>query len=112
MNAYNAWFRSWPDLLLDHLLFFRYTPVYRPAGALYYKVLFGWFDFNPLPYRIVLYVFMAANVALAYWVASMLCRSREVGVLTALLVAYHPSLWQIYYNTGTCYDVFCYFSTS
>lgn len=109
MNAYRSWFRPWPELLLDHLLFFRYTPVYRPMGGLFYKVLFGWFDFNPLPFRIVLHVVMAANLILAYRVTSILCRSREAGVLAALLLAFHPYLSSLYYNTGLCYDIFCYF---
>ena len=40
---------------------------------------------------------------------SSLARSREVGALTALLLAYHPYFSSLYYNTGLCYDIFCYF---
>lgn len=109
MNLYFAWLQPYRAMLGDVLLFFRWTPNYRPLGALAYKVSFALFDFNLLPLRIFSLGVLAANVFLVYAVARRLTRSREIGVLAALIHAYHFGFSALYCNTGTIYDILCFF---
>jgi hypothetical protein len=94
MNLYFAWFR--PPLHID-----------RPLGALFYRGLFAAFGENPMPYRIVCFGLLLANLALLYVFCARLSRSREIAALACLLGAYHAHLADIYYSTGTLYDLLC-----
>ena len=95
MNLYGAWFR--PLLEAD-----------RPLGALVYRILFGRFGLDPLPYRVVSFVLLLANLGLLYLFCRALSGSREVGALAALIGAYHAHLADLYYSTGTIYDLLCF----
>jgi hypothetical protein len=95
MNLYGAWFR--PLLEAD-----------RPLGALVYRGLFGAFGLNPLPYRIVSFILLFANLGLLYLFCRRLSGSREVAALAVLLGAYHAHLADLYYSTGTIYDLLCF----
>lgn len=105
-NLYKAWefHPSW--LALSNLTPF--TPVYRPAGAAVYRVLFGIFGLDPFPFRICAYVLMTVNVALAMALARRLTGSREIAVITAMLGAFHYRAFDLYFNNGTVYDILCY----
>ena len=52
---------------------------------------------------------LCANIWLTYCFARRLTGSREIAALACLLHAYHGSAAALYYNSGTCYDVFCFF---
>lgn len=95
MNLYGAWFR--PLAESD-----------RPVGALFYRTLFAAFGFNPLPYRIACFAILSANLALLYGLCLKLSRSREVAALACLLGAYHAHLADLYYSTGTVFDLLCF----
>jgi hypothetical protein len=95
MNLYGAWSGSPMDLLLGH----------RPFGALVYRGLFTLFGLNPLPFRVLCLGLLLANLALLYAFCLRLTNSREVAVLACLLGAYHSRLLDLYYNTGTIYDL-------
>jgi len=95
MNLYGAWSASPIELLQGH----------RPFGGLVYRALFALFGLNPLPFRIVCFALLAANLALLYMFCLRLARSREVAVLACLLGAYHAHLADLYYSTGTIYDL-------
>lgn len=109
MNMQRASKQSPTELLRDNLLFFRFTEVFRPFGAIFYKLHYVSFGLDPFPLRVVLYVFLTANIFLTYIFVALLTRSREAGLLSAFLMAYHPSYAWIYYSSGYCYDIFCYF---
>lgn len=96
MNLYFAW--SAPVWQAD-----------RPLGALFYKGMLGAFGLNPLPYRVAAYALLVANLWLLYCVCLRLSRSREVAALACLLAAYHAHLADLYYSTGTIYDLLCFF---
>jgi hypothetical protein len=96
MNLYGAWSSS--PLTAD-----------RPVGALVYRGLFALFGLNPLPYRLAAFALLAANLALLYGFCARLSRSREVAALACLLGAYQAHLADLYYSTGTIYDLLCYF---
>ncbi|MEX2304025.1 MAG: glycosyltransferase family 39 protein [Bryobacterales bacterium] len=109
MNCYRAWIAPFPELLTDNLLFFRFTPTYRPFGAVLYKLSFGLFGFELFPLRVLLLLVLAANVFLIYKISRILTGSVEVGLFAALLHAYHMKLAPLLYNTGTLYDIFAFF---
>ncbi len=109
MNCYFAWLRPFESLLADNLVFFRPTPVYRPLGALLYKLSFSAFGFELFPLRLLVLFVLAANVYLTYAVARQLTGSFETGILAALFRAYHGNASHLLFNTGHIYEVFCYF---
>jgi hypothetical protein len=109
MNLYGS--RRFPlaQHARDVILFFRPSPTFRPLGAMFYSVFFGWFDFNPLPYRIACFVLLLANLWLAFAVARRLTVTLSAAVLAMLLFAYHGHFWPLYISTGFCYDLLCFF---
>ena len=109
MNMYRAWGEPLPRLITDNLCFFLFPSSYRPLGGLFYHLFFNAFGFNPVPFRICILVFLLANIYLTYAFVRRLTASREVATVTALLCCYHVNFNALYRNTGTCYDVFCFF---
>jgi hypothetical protein len=96
MNLYFAW--SAPILHAD-----------RPVGALVYRGLFALFGLHPLPYRVLAYALLLANLGLLYLFCARVSHSREAAALACLLGAYHAHLSDLYYSTGTIYDLLCFF---
>jgi hypothetical protein len=94
MNLYDAWFR--PLVETDRYL-----------GTLAYRGLFAAFGLNPLPYRAVCLLLLGINLGLLYRFCLRLSGSREMAVLACLLGAYHAHLADLYYSTGTIYDLLC-----
>jgi len=90
-----------------NLLYF--SPSYRPLGALFYRVFYEWFSLNPVPSRVFCFAMLAADLWIGYAVARNLTGSREAGALTVLLASYHVYFTPLYYNTGLCYDILCFF---
>lgn len=109
MNCYGAFFSPWGSLVADNLLFFRATPVYRPFPALLYKTSFALYGFDLSGLRITLAGVMAFNVVLMYLAARRLTGRREIGLFAALLGGVHRNHGFLLYNTGTLYDIFCFF---
>ena len=95
MNLYGACFR-------------RLGESDRPVGALFYRALFTAFGLHPLPYRMACFAILSANLALLYVFCLKLSGSREVAALACLLGAYHAHLADLYYSTGTVYDLLCF----
>ena len=108
MNGYRGWSYPLPSLLADNLLFFRFTPLYRPFGALVYKAFFGLFGFDLFPLRVFLWIALAGNVFLVYKLCRMLSGSEEAGLFAALVGSYHTKFGPLYYNSGTLYDILCF----
>jgi hypothetical protein len=104
-NIYHAWVLSPWKILFANLTPF--TSIYRPFGTAVYRVLFEAAGLHPLPYRIVAYAFLLANIWLLYLVAERLTGSAEIGVLAALLGSYHSRLMDLYLYGGPIYDVLC-----
>jgi hypothetical protein len=48
------------------------------------------------------------NIALIYWLAKLLSGSTEIGILAALIGAYHNRVMNIYVYGGTIYDILCF----
>jgi len=107
MNTYQYWSRPLAQVIKESLLFFP-AEIARPLGALFYSPLFALFGLNPLPYRIVCLSLLLANLGLLYVFCFRLSGSREVGVVACLIGAYHAHLGDLYYNSGTIYDLLCF----
>jgi len=82
---------------------------YRPMGALFYLPLFTVFGLNPLPFRIVVFLLLLANVGLAYRAARVLGADGTAATLAALVICYHAGLSDLHYSTAAVYDVLCFF---
>lgn len=106
MNLYGYWSKPWKEVLVANLAW--YSPQYRPAGGLFYRALFAVFGPNPLPFRIACFLLVFGNLLLAYFLATSLAASREIGALTALIACYHAGFEDLYYNTGTVYDLLAF----
>src|ERR1019366_9326030 len=94
-NLHGYLSRSPAALMVDNLRY--WSTSYRPMDGLFYIVLYRWFGFDPLPFR---------ERALA--ITLRLSGSREVAFLALLLAAYHAWFVDLYYSTGTVYDLLCY----
>ena len=99
MNLYQAW-SSGPAGILHHD---------RPVGQIVYRAVFAAAGLNPLPFRLVAFGLLLANLALLYRFCIRLSGSREIAVLACLLGAYHAHLADLYYSSGSIYDLLCCF---
>ena len=105
MNTYRYWSRPTSQVIKEGLLFF---PAERPMGAIFYGPLFALFGLNPLPYRIVSLALLLGNLGLLYLFCFRLSCSREASAIACLLGAYHAHLGDLYYNSGTIFDLLCF----
>ena len=97
MNLYQAWSATPAGLLHQD----------RPVGQAVYRTMFALFGLNPLPFRLLAFALLLANLALLYRFCLRLSESREIAALACLLGAYHAHLADLYYSTGTLYDLLC-----
>ena len=96
-ELYVAWSLSAVDLV-HH---------YRPLGAIVFRAMFALFGLNPLPYHLLSFTLLLANVGLLYRFSAALSKSRETALLACLLGAYHAHLGDLYYSASTLYDLLC-----
>jgi hypothetical protein len=109
MNLHVAWVQPLGSLLRANLLFWETSLFGRPFGAAWYRSIYYFAGFNPVPFHIVNLILIGFNIALAYCVASRITGSREIGAITAVLFSYRPQMSYLYFNTGFIYDVLCCF---
>ena len=108
MNHYQD--QSLTSILKANIAYF--SPSYRPLGGIFYRPLFAGFGLNPLPFRIACFTLLILNLGLAWWLARLLTHSTEIAALSTLLGAFHPRLVDLYWSTGTIYDILCLRSSS
>ena len=87
MNIAGYWSKGWSALIEAQFRF--WSTYYRPMAGLIYLPLLDQFGLEPQPYRIVVFVLLASNALLAYYVAKLLSHSGLIALLTAALTAYH-----------------------
>ena len=107
MNIANYWEKGWPKLIAAQFHF--YSSYFRPMAGLFYLPIYERFGLNPLPYRTVILIILAANALLVYFAAKLLSRSPLVAALAAMFTSYHGRMFILYYNTSHIYDVLCFF---
>jgi hypothetical protein len=106
MNLHGYLGRSPVSLLVDNLRY--WSTSYRPLGGLCYLALYSWFGFDPLPFRVACFGLLALNLGLLWRFTLRLSGSRQVAFLALLLAGYHAWFVDLYYSTGTVYDLLCY----
>lgn len=84
------------------------TPTYRPLAGLFYRMIFAFVGLDPFPFRVACFVLLLVNLPLTYFLAKRLSSSVAIALLTTFLISYHPGLADLYYSTGTVYDILCY----
>jgi hypothetical protein len=85
-----------------------WSSAYRPMGGIVYVAIYRLAGFHPLPFRIVCFALLLGNLWLLYRVALRLTGGRDAALLTTLLGAYHAWLVDLYFSTGTIYELLCY----
>ena len=108
-NLYRAWYYPLAEHFRANILFFLTSPLNRPMGSTWYRAIFSWAGYNPVPFHVANLAILLANIWLTYAVARRLSGSREVGAFAALLIAYQPRFAYLYFDTAYIYDVLCYF---
>jgi hypothetical protein len=106
MNLHGYLSRSPVSLIVDNLRY--WSTSYRPLGGLCYVALYSWFGFDPLPFRVACFGLLALNLGLLWRFTLRLSGSREVAFLALLIAGYHAWFVDLYYSTGTMYDLLCY----
>jgi hypothetical protein len=106
MNIYQAWQKPAPQLAAEFIPF--HQPSDRPLGALAYKLLHHAAGLNPRPYRIFCFTLLLANLFLLFEVARRISGSAEAALLAALLGCYNAYCSDLYYSSGTLYDLLCF----
>jgi hypothetical protein len=99
------WRWPWWKTAYEALVIF--TPTYRPMGGAFYRVLYGIFGFHPVPFRLAFYALLVLNLGLFFRFALTLSRCREAALLSTLVFSFHAALSDLYFSTGTVYDVLC-----
>ena len=106
MNIHGAWNEPLSHWVVSVVKY--WSPAYRPMGSLFLGVFFHAFGFNPLPYRVLVMLVLGVNALLVWRLARELGAPAEAAPLAAALASVHPRYQPLYYNTGQCYDIFCF----
>ncbi len=107
-----AWFTP-DDLMNLHGVAFR-TPQEilfskeRPATNLVLKGLWEAFGLHPRPYRVFCFGLILANLWLALRFFLRWSGSWRAALFAGLLFAYHAQLQDLYFNSGTLYDLLAF----
>jgi len=80
----------------------------RPFANLTLKALWSLFGFHPAPYRVVCFALILGNIALAAALMHRISGSGTVALLGSILFSFHSELSDIYFSTGTIYDLLCF----
>ncbi len=97
---------SFARLLLSNLTY--WSTAYRPMGGILYVAIYRLMGFHPVPFRMVCFALLLLNLWLLYRVCLRLTDRREIALLATLLVSYHAWLVNLYYSTGTIYELLCF----
>jgi hypothetical protein len=90
MNLYGAWHN--------------FAGQVRPAGALFYRVVFEAAGFTPVAFHAAAYALILGNLIL---LARLLKHLTPSPAAALFFGCYQGSMWMIYASTGMIYDVLC-----
>jgi hypothetical protein len=97
---------SLPELLRSNLTY--WTTAYRPMGGIFYVAIYRLAGFHPMPFRAVCFALLLANLWLLYRVCLRLTGRHEIALLATMLATYHAWMVNLYYSTGTIYELLCF----
>jgi len=81
----------------------------RPAANLVLKGLWELFGLHPRPYRVFCFGLLLANLWLALRLFFTSSLSWKTALFAGLFFSYHAQLQDLYFNSGTIYDLLCFF---
>jgi len=106
MNLFFSLDRPWPALLKANLMF--WSSYYRPAGGLFYRVIYDVWGFHPLPFHIAAFAFLLVDFWLLAVIVRRLTGSRWCVLVSLLLVGIHGCWNGAYFETPAIYDILAY----
>ena len=106
MNLHGYLSKPAHTLLVDNLRY--WSTAYRPMGGLFYTSFYYGFGFDPLPLRMGCFTLLGVNLVLLFRFGRLLSQSSEVALLATLLFSYHAWFVDLYYSSGTIYDLLCF----
>lgn len=80
----------------------------RPVGNLVLKGLWELFGLHPRPYRVFCFAVLLVNLWLALRLFERASGSWKTSLFGGLFFAYHAQLQDLYFSTGTLYDLLCF----
>ncbi|HYL72586.1 MAG TPA: hypothetical protein VEU96_00185 [Bryobacteraceae bacterium] len=92
--------------LANSFLFF--LPAVRPMGNALYRLTYDFAGLNPLPLHAICFTLALLNVFVLFLVTARISGSFEIGLLAALIGAFHDNMMLVYYDAGTCYDLLAF----
>jgi len=104
MNMHSAFVERtlWGHIERSFLFF---LPATRPLGATLYRLVYHATGLNPLLLHATCFSLALLNICLLFFVTAKISGSREIGLLAALIGAFHDNFLPLYYNSGMCYDL-------
>jgi hypothetical protein len=102
MNTYYAWSEN--PWRLARAQFLVWVPVYRPMGALIYRISYEVFGFHPRPLYIFCWALLAVNAALSYRMFRELTGAAVIALIAVSLILAHGGFQDLYLSAGTMYD--------
>lgn len=95
MNLYFAWSKPLAE-------------VYRPVGAIFYRAIYAFAGYNPLPFRVACLAIGVGNIVLCWWFTRLISKSERVAAGAILLFAFHTRMMEIWWRTAVVYDLLCF----
>lgn len=105
MNLAKALSADKSQLLLEAVVPFGASTVFRPAGALLYRLLYDSAGFSSLDFHIIRLALLLAVVALVWRFTLRLTGNPAVAGLVALFLSFHTHFWALYASFGYVYDI-------
>jgi len=102
MNTYYAWNEN--PWRLARAQFLVWVPVYRPLGALIYRISYAVFGFHPRPLYVFCWALLAVNAAFAYRMFRELTGAAVIALMAVSLTLAHGGFQDLYLSAGTMYD--------
>jgi hypothetical protein len=93
--------------LLKHNVLYWQDPL-RPLGALFYRAVFGFAGFDPLPFRLLCLALGLLNLGLCCRFVKLVSGSNEAVAFAAILFAFHTRLMEVWFRTAVIYDLLCF----
>jgi hypothetical protein len=105
MNAHWALTRSWLQLASDCLKFWTVSPVYRPAGVAFVKIIYSASRMNVFEWRWFYGALFCSAILLSFAAAWRLTNRFPVALIAALLMAFYTAFRWLYFSMPFICDV-------
>ncbi|MFH1965012.1 MAG: glycosyltransferase family 39 protein [Acidobacteriota bacterium] len=106
MNLHYYWKQPLWRTIISNIWF--PTSYSRPLGAAFYLPIYYVFGLNPFPFRVVCIILLFINLLLLYQFTRVLTQKEDMAFLAVFLASYHAWFVDIYYSSGTIYEILCF----